>query len=120
MRLGYLLKERIDGGIGAASTGYLGKFPSLASVYNWGYKGYFQGVEEDPVAELSPDAENHLIDQAVDLMYTRFPEIIKNKEIKRHMLQMLVGQITQGELKDRIEMEKFIKRLKKRTGVETV
>ena len=120
MRLGYLLKERIDGGIGAASTGYLGKFPSLASVYNWGYKGYFQGGEEDPVAELSPDAENHLIDQAVDLMYTRFPEIIKNKEIKRHMLQMLVGQITQGELKDRGEMEKFIKRLKKRTGVETV
>ena len=53
-------------------------------------------------------------------MYSRFPEIIKNKEIKRHMLQLLVGQITQGELKDKIEMEKFIKRLKKRTGVETV
>ena len=53
-------------------------------------------------------------------MYTRLPEIIKNKEIKRHMLQLLIGQITQGELKDRIEMEKFIKRLKKRTGVETV
>ena len=53
-------------------------------------------------------------------MYTRFPEVIKNKKIKRHMLQLLVGQITQGELKDRVEMEKFIKRLKKRTGVETV
>ena len=120
MKLCTVLKERIDGGIGGASTSYLGKLPSLASVYNWGYKGYYQGGEEDPVAELSQDAENQLIDQAIELMYSRFPEIIKNKEIKRHMLQLLVGQITQGELKDRIEMEKFIKRLKKRTGVETV
>ena len=120
MKLCTVLKERIDGGIGAASTGYLGKFPSLASVYNWGYKGYYQGPEQDLKPEISQETENQLIDQAIDLMYSRFPEIIKNKEIKRHMLQLLVGQITQGELKDRIEMEKFIKRLKKRTGVETV
>ena len=120
MKLCTVLKERIDGGIGAASTGYLGKFPQLASVYNWGYKGYYQGPEQDLKPEISQETENQLIDQAIDLMYSKFPEIIKNKEIKRHMLQMLVGQITQGELKDRIEMEKFIKRLKKRTGVETV
>jgi hypothetical protein len=92
----------------------------MSSVYNWGYKGYYQGPEQDLKPEISQDTENHLIDQAIDLMYTRFPEVIKNKKIKRHMLQLLVGQITQGELKDRVEMEKFIKRLKKRTGVETV
>ena len=70
MKLCTVLKERIDGGIGGASTSYLGKLPSLASVYNWGYKGYYQGGEEDPVAELSQDAENQLIDQAIDLMYS--------------------------------------------------
>ena len=120
MKLCTVLKERIDGGIGAASTGYLGKFPSLASVYNWGYKGYYAGGDETPEVELDQNQQDQLIDQAIDLLYSRFPEIIKNKEIKRHMLQLLVGQITQGELKDKIEMEKFIKRLKKRTGVETV
>ena len=83
-------------------------------------KDTIQGPEQDLKPEISQDTENQLIDQAIDLMYSRFPEIIKNKEIKRHMLQLLVGQITQGELKDKIEMEKFIKRLKKRTGVETV
>ena len=80
MKLCRLLKERIDGGIGAASTGYLGKFPSLASVYNWGYKGYYQGPEQDLKPEISQETENQLIDQAIDLMYSRFPEIIKNKE----------------------------------------
>ena len=119
MKLCSVLKDRVDEGIGA-TTGYLGRFPALQSIYNWGYKGYYQGPEQDLKPEISQDTENHLIDQAIDLMYSRFPEIIKNKEIKRHMLQLLVGQITQGELKDRIEMEKFIKRLKKRTGVETV
>lgn len=120
MKLCDVLRERIDGGIGGASTSYLGKLPAMSSVYNWGYKGYYQGPDQDLKPEISQDTENHLIDQAIDLMYTRFPEVIKNKKIKRHMLQLLVGQITQGELKDRVEMEKFIKRLKKRTGVETV
>ena len=118
MKLCSLLKEVLDGG--AQTTGYLGRAPAMQSVYNWGYKGYYQGPEQDLKPEISQDTENHLIDQAIDLMYSRFREIIKNKEIKRHMLQLLIGQITQGELKDRIEMEKFIKRLKKRTGVETV
>ena len=40
--------------------------------------------------------------------------------MKRHVLQMVIGQITQGELKDRVDMDNFIKRLKKTKGVETV
>ena len=33
---------------------------------------------------------------------------------------MLIGKVTQGELKDKIDMDDFIKRLKKTKGVETV
>ena len=120
MKLCTLLKERVDGGIGAASTGYLGKFPSLASVYNWGYKGYYQGPEQDLTPELDTASQNQLIDQAIDLLYSRYPEIIENKKLKRHMLQMLIGKVTQGELKDKVDMDAFIKRLKKTKGVETV
>ena len=69
---------------------------------------------------LDDESQNQLIDQAIDLMYSRFPEIMQNKKMKRHMLQMIIGQITQGELKDRVDMDNFIKRLKKTKGVETV
>ena len=120
MKLCGVLKERIDGGIGAASTGYLGKFPSLASVYNWGYKGYYQGPEQDLKPEISQDTENHLIDQAIDLLYSRFPEAIEDKKLKRHVLQMLIGKVTQGELSNKVDMDTFIKRLKKTKSVETV
>ena len=61
-----------------------------------------------------------MIDQAIDLMNSRFPEIVANKKMKRHMLQMLIGKITQGELRDKVDMEAFIKRLKKTKGVEIV
>ena len=120
MKLCTVLKERIDGGIGAASTGYLGKFPSLASVYNWGYKGYYAGGDETPEVELDQNQQDQLIDQAIDLLYSRFPEVIENKKLKRHVLQMLIGKVTQGELKDKVDMDTFIKRLKKTKGVETV
>jgi hypothetical protein len=120
MKLCTVLKERIDGGIGGASTGYLGKFPALQSVYNWGYKGYYTGNDQEPQVELDQDTQNQLIDQAIDLLYSKFPEAIENKKLKRHVLQMLIGKITQGELRDKVEMDAFIKRLKKTKGVETV
>ena len=113
MKLCTVLKERIDGGIGGASTGYLGKFPALQSVYNWGYKGYYTGNDQEPQVELDQDTQNQLIDQATDLLYSKFPEAIENKKLKRHVLQMLIGKITQGELRDKVEMDAFIKRLKK-------
>jgi len=120
MKLRSVLKERIDGGIGAASTGYLGRFPALQSVYNWGYKGYFTGGEGDPEVELDQQQQNTMIDQAIDLLYSKFPEVIENKKLKRHVLQMLIGKVTKGELKDKVDMDTFIKRLKKTKGVETV
>ena len=118
MKLCSLLKEALDGG--AQTTGYLGRQPAMQSVYNWGYKGYY--TDEDPNLTAVADAEsqNQLIDQAIDLMYSKFPDIIANKKLKRHMLQILIGQITQGELSDKVDMDSFIKRLKKTKGVETV
>ena len=120
MKLCTVLKERADAGIGAPTTGYLGRFPALQSVYNWGYKGYYTGDGEDPQVELDPQQQNMMIDQAIDLLYSQYPEVIENKKLKRHVLQVLIGKVTQGELKDRIDMDNFIKRLKKTKGVETV
>ena len=120
MKLRSVIKEKIDGGIGAGSTGYLGRFPALQAVYNWGYKGYFTGGEADPEVELDQQQQNTMIDQAIDLLYSTYPEVIENKKLKRHVLQMLIGKVTQGELKDRVDMDTFIKRLKKTKGVETV
>ena len=120
MKLCNVLRERIDGGGGGATTAYLGRFPALQSVYNWGYKGYFAGGDESPEVELDPDSQNQLIDQAIDLLYSKFPEVIGDKKLKRHVLQMLIGKVTQGELRDKVDMDTFIKRLKKTKGVETV
>ena len=120
MKLRSVIKEKIDGGIGAGATGYLGRFPALQSVYNWGYKGYFTGGEADPEVELDQQQQNTMIDQAIDLLYSKFPEVIENKKLKRHVLQMLIGKVTQGELSNRVDMDTFIKRLKKTKGVETV
>jgi len=118
MKLCSLLKEALDGG--GQTTGYLGRAPALQSVYNWGYKGYYTGDDPNLAAVADAETENQLIDQAIDLMYSKFPDIIANKKLKRHMLQMLIGQITQGELSDKVDMDSFIKRLKKTKGVETV
>ena len=120
MKLRSVIKEKNDGGIGAGSTGYLGRFPALQSVYNWGYKGYYTGNDQDPEVELDQDTQNQLIDQAIDLLYSKYPEAKENKKLKRHVLQMLIGKITQGELRDKVEMDAYIKRLKKTKGVETV
>ena len=119
MKLCHVLKGRIDEAIGA-TTGYLGRFTALQSVYNWGYKGYYTGGDETPEVELDQESQNQLIDQAIDLLYSRFPEVIEDKKLKRHVLQMLIGKVTQGELRDKVDMDTFIKRLKKTKGVETV
>ena len=118
MKLCSLLKEVLDGG--GQTTSYLGRQPAMQSVYNWGYKGYYTGEDPNLTAVADAESQNQLIDQAIDLMYSKFPDIIANKKLKRHMLQILIGQITQGELSDKVDMDSFIKRLKKTKGVETV
>ena len=76
---------------------------------------------EDPVAAvLDPYIEDQLIDQTIDVMYRDYPEIVKDKKIKRHLVQMLLGKVMAGEVKDIIDVERFVKQLKKRMKVETI
>ena len=53
-------------------------------------------------------------------MYRDYPEIVKDKKIKRHLVQMLFGKVMAGEVKDIIDVERFVKQLKKRMKVETI
>ena len=46
--------------------------------------------------------------------------MVKDKKVKRHLVQMLVGKVMEGEVRDIIDIDRFIKRLKKRMKVETI
>ena len=68
MKLCHVLKGRIDEAIGA-TTGYLGRFPALQSVYNWGYKGYYTGGDETPEVELDQESLNLIKDKTDDIAF---------------------------------------------------
>ena len=118
MKLGKIIKS--DHQSIGPNENYMGRSPAMASVYNWGYKGYYTGEDPNLTAVADDAIQDQLIDQAIDLMYSKYPDIVDNKKMKRHFLQMLIGKVTQGELRDRIDMDKFINRLKKTRSVETV
>ena len=107
------------------TTAYASKHPpGNASVSPWGVKGYRTtpgNKFDDPVSQtLDPYIEEQLIDQVIDVMYRDYPEIVKEKKVKRHLIQMLVGKVMAGEVRDVIDVDRFIKRLKKRMKVETI
>ena len=108
-----------------ATTQYASKHvPGYASVSSWGIKGYRTtpgNVVDDPVSQtLDPYIEEQLIDQVIDVMYRDYPEMVQDKKVKRHVIQMLVGKVMAGEVRDVIDVDRFIKRLKKRMKVETI
>jgi hypothetical protein len=96
--------------------------PGYAS--SWGIKGYRTtpgNKLDDPVSQtLDPYIEEQLIDQVIDVMYRDYPEMVKDKKVKKHLIQMLVGKVMSGEVRDIIDIDRFIKRLKKRMKVETL
>ena len=96
--------------------------PGYAST--WGVKNYRTtpgNKVEDPVSQtLDPYIEEQLIDQVIDVMYRDYPEMVKDKKVKKHLIQMLVGRVMAGEVQDVIDVDRFIKRLKKRMKVETI
>ena len=100
---------------------FASKFPTYAGT--WGPIGYkaSPGNKVDPVS-LGADEyiENQLIDQAIDVIYRDHPELVQKKKIKRHLIQMAIGKIMQGTIRDTISMERVIKRLKKRLKVEVI
>jgi len=98
---------------------YGSKWPAYSGT--WGIKNYRAVVKNvDPVsAEVDPQIEQQLIDQIIDVMYRDYPEIVKDKKIKRHILQMVIGRVTAGELQGLVNFDNVIKRLKKRMKVKT-
>ena len=120
MKLGHVLCE-LKGG----TTQYASKFrPGYSSASSWGIKGYRTtpgNKFDDPVSQtLDPYIEEQLIDQVIDVMYRDYPEMVKDKKVKKHLIQMLVGKVMVGEVRDIIDVDRFIKRLKKRMKVETL
>ena len=101
---------------------YASKFPAHAGT--WGPIGYRTNPgnkNEDPVsAKVDSHIEDQLIDQAIDVIYRDYPELIQKKTIKRHLIQMAIGKIMHGEIRDLVSMEKVIKRLKKNLKVKVV
>ena len=67
---------------------------------------------------VDPHIESQLIDQAISLIINQHPEITKNKTIRRHQLQMIIGKITSGQVDNLITLKNMIKTLKKR-GIKT-
>ena len=121
VKLRNVLLEIIPG----KTTAYASKHPpGNASVASWGIKGYRTtpgNAIDDPVSQvLDSHIEEQLIDQVIDVMYRDYPEMVKEKKVKRHLIQMLVGKVMAGEVRDVIDVDRFIKRLKKRMKVETI
>jgi len=71
-------------------------------------------VYDNDESPLDPHIEQQLINQAIDLFIQQHPELAKNKKIRRHHLQMLIGSVTSGEVNDLISLKNMIKGLKKR------
>jgi len=86
-----------------------------------GPKGYSRNdyktkaeLEKEPESVVDPHIEQQLIDQAISILFNDHPELVNNKKIRRHHIQMLIGKVTSGEVSDLITMKQFIKSLKKR------
>jgi hypothetical protein len=98
---------------------------SQATWTTWNPFGYIPnagnkvGNQYDP-AKLDKDLERQMIDRAIDMMFATFPAIAKDKKIRMHQINMLIGKVATGEISDQISIHNFIKRLKlKGIKVET-
>lgn len=93
-------------------SNYHGRNPASFSAYNVGYRPTPGNNVDDKLTQtLDADIEAQLIDRAIDILYDEYPELVKDKKIKRHFLQMLIGKVTSGEIPHQISLENFIKRL---------
>lgn len=101
---------------------YASKFPAYAGTWGpIGYKATPGNKIEDPVSsQVDSYIEDQLIDQVIDVIYRDYPELIQKKKIKRHLIQMAVGKIMRGEIRDIVSLERVVKRLKKKLKVQVV
>jgi len=93
-------------------TNFHGRAPALFGAYNIGYRPTpGNNVDDKLTKTMDTDREAHLIDRTIDMLYDKYPQIIKDKKVKRHLINMLVGKITSGEKMDSIDIDKLIKKL---------
>lgn len=116
MKLRDILKEA---GYTGPYTNFHGRAPALFSAYNVGYRtSPGNNVGDQASSTMDSDRESHLIDRAIDMLYDKYPQIIKNKKVKRHLINMLIGKITSGEKMDSVDIDKLIKRLWKNKKIK--
>ena len=100
-------------------TNFTGRNPALFSSYNVGYRPMpGNKVDDKLTATLDADIESQLIDQAIDKLYHEYPELIKDKKVRRHHINMLLGKITSGEIDSIIDVDNFAKRLWKKKKIK--
>mgnify|MGYP006919375854 CR=1 len=109
-----------EGWAGAPNSNYAGAGRSFSSFGN-AYRPSGGNIGWDKMtATLDPDIESQLISQAIDKLFWEYPNLIKDKKIKRMHVQMLLGKITSGQVDNQIDVDRFIKQLKKTKKIKTV
>ena len=93
-------------------TNFHGRAPALFSAYNVGYRPTpGNNVDDQLTRTLDADRESQIIDRVIDKIYHEYPELVKNKKIKRHLIQILVGKITSGEKPTNVDISNIVKKL---------
>ena len=100
-----------EGWAGAPNSNYAGAGRSFSS---------FGNAYRPSGGNIGPDIESQLISQAIDKLFWEYPNLIKDKKIKRMHVQMLLGKITSGQVDNQIDVDRFIKQLKKTKKIKTV
>jgi len=90
----------------------------------WTYKDFANLTPDQKIStydqsKVDTHVEKQLIDFAIDKIYEYYPEIVQNKKIKRMYLQMIMGKIYSGDVRDLITLRSTIKRLKEK-GIKVV
>ena len=111
-----------EGWAGSPNTNYVGGGASFSALGNRNmYRPTAGNIGADKMTyTLDKDIEAQLINQAIDRLFWEYPSLIQNKKIKRMHVQMLLGKITSGEVDNLIDVDRFIKQLRKTKKIKTV
>lgn len=102
----------IEAGWTGPYTNFHGRAPALFSAYNVGYRASpGNNVGDQAAATMDADRESHIIDRVIDKLYDEYPELIQNKRVKRHLIQILVGKVNSGTNLGDIDIDKIAKKL---------
>lgn len=92
----------------------------LTTWSSWSNKGYIPGPSGNKAAfqydlpAVDKDIEQQYIDHAIDRLFNDYPELIKDKKIRRHVISMIIGKLVTGSIEDKVTLDGFIKRIKQR------